>query len=125
MLGTFPKAFFEAATSQGYYPKWKLHNCAISQVVTSQACPSRSARPHCSLRRPRRPNLTFGKLSLRKLHIWEVFTWENGFGKVSDTGKIDAKTLYHLLMNVLLTKCYQLITNILNQDLAYFLSSCF
>ena len=32
--------------------------------------------PHSSLRRLRRPNLTFGKLPLGKLHIWEVSTWE-------------------------------------------------
>ena len=25
MLGTFPKAFSQAATSQGYFPKWQLH----------------------------------------------------------------------------------------------------
>ena len=31
MLGTFPKAFSQTATSQGYSPK-----CAISQAATSQ-----------------------------------------------------------------------------------------
>ena len=36
MLGTFPKAFSQAATSQGYFPKWQLHECVISQAVTSQ-----------------------------------------------------------------------------------------
>ena len=41
---------------------------------------TRSARPpypplHCSLRRFRGPNLTLGKL-----HIWEVATWEVSLG---------------------------------------------
>ena len=34
---------------------------------------------------PQRPNLTFGKLVLGKLHIWEVDTWEKSFGKVPNT----------------------------------------
>ena len=99
MLGTF-------STSQGYFPKWKLPKCAISQAATFQVSSSRSARtaalgppqpilaaaldPHCSLRRLRGPNLTFGKLPLRKLHTWEVATWdilpwEIAFGKVPNT----------------------------------------
>ena len=36
MLGTFPKAFSQAATSQGYFPKWQLAKCAISHAPTSQ-----------------------------------------------------------------------------------------
>ena len=44
MLGTFPKEFSQAETSQGCFLKWQLPKCAISQVVTSQVCPSRSAR---------------------------------------------------------------------------------
>ena len=77
MLCTFPKAYLQASISLGYFPKWKLLKCAISQTATSQVCPSRSARPpHCSLRRFRGPYLTFGKLPLGKLRIWEVATWE-------------------------------------------------
>ena len=45
MLGTFPKDSSQVATSQGYFPKWQLPKCAISQAVTSQVCPSRSVRP--------------------------------------------------------------------------------
>jgi len=45
MLDTFPKAFSQAAISQGYYTKWKLPNFAISQAATYQVCPSRIARP--------------------------------------------------------------------------------
>ena len=45
MLGTLPKDFSQVATSQEYFPKWKLPNCAISQAATSQVCPSRSVRP--------------------------------------------------------------------------------
>jgi len=73
-------------TSQGYFPKWQLAKCVISQAETSQAFlaaalgpldhPSHKARPHCSLRRFRGPNLTFGKLPLGKLHTWEVGSWE-------------------------------------------------
>ena len=36
MLGTFPKAFSQAATFQGYFPKWQLSKCANSQAATSQ-----------------------------------------------------------------------------------------
>ena len=97
-------------TSQGYFPKWQLAKCVISQAVTSQAFlgaargpldhPSHKARPHCSLRRFRGPNLTFGKLplgnytlgklaigilSLGKLSLGKRRPWENAFGKVSDT----------------------------------------
>ena len=32
MLGTFPNPVYQAATSQRYFPKWKLSNCAISQA---------------------------------------------------------------------------------------------
>ena len=98
MLGALPNAFSQVATSQGYFPRWQLSICVISQAATIQVCPNCSARPlacsnldqrsnpypilaaafgpYCSLRRFRRPNLTFGKLLLRKLHIWEVSTWE-------------------------------------------------
>ena len=53
MLGTFPKDFFfQMATSQGYFPKWKLLKCAIFQV-----CLSRNARsPACSCRGARPPS---------------------------------------------------------------------
>ena len=44
ILGTFPKDFPQVATSQGYFTKSQLPKCAISQVATSQVCPSRSAR---------------------------------------------------------------------------------
>ena len=50
-LGTFPQDFPQVATSQGYFPKWQLPKCAISQAATSQVCPSRSAQPSvCSSR---------------------------------------------------------------------------
>ena len=75
MLGTFPKA----KTFQGYFPS--------ARPLSSS---SHSAGPHCSLRRLRRPNLTFGKLHLEKLHIceiatWEIFVWEAAFGKIPNT----------------------------------------
>ena len=43
-LCTFQNAFSQAAISQGYFPKWKISNCAISQAATFQVNPSRSAR---------------------------------------------------------------------------------
>jgi len=45
MLGTFPKAFSQVATSQGYFPKWQLPKCKISQATTSLAFYSRSIQP--------------------------------------------------------------------------------
>jgi len=59
---------------------------AFSQVATSQMlnfCSSRSDRPRCSLRRLRRPTITFGKLPLGKMHIWEVATMETVTCKVA------------------------------------------
>ena len=47
MLGTFPKTFSQATTSQGYFPKWQLPKGifpsdnflrVFSQVATSQLC---------------------------------------------------------------------------------------
>ena len=34
MLGTFPKTFSQATTSQGYFTKWILPNYAISRATT-------------------------------------------------------------------------------------------
>jgi len=74
------------------FSQWKLPKFAASQKPTSQVYPNRSAcssgraqpssplsssvRPHCSLRLLERPNLTFGKVPLGNLHIWEVATWK-------------------------------------------------
>ena len=33
MLGTFAKDFSQVATSQGYFPKWQLPKCVISQAT--------------------------------------------------------------------------------------------
>jgi len=45
MLDTFSMDFFQVAASQGYFLKWKLPKCAISQAVTSQVCHNRGAQP--------------------------------------------------------------------------------
>ena len=104
-FSTFPKAFSQETTSQGYFPKWQLPKCAISQAATSQVCSSSSACPTpdvlvtkvgpypnldavlahipCSLRRIRRSNQTFGKLPLGKLNILEVTTWETVIWEVT------------------------------------------
>ena len=37
ILGTFPKNFPQVATSQGYFPKWQLPKCAITQAATSHS----------------------------------------------------------------------------------------
>ena len=36
MLGTFPKAVSQSATSHGHFPKRQLLKCGISQAATSQ-----------------------------------------------------------------------------------------
>ena len=56
MLGTFPKDFYQVATSQVYFPKWQFSKCAIFQAGTSQVCPSRSARPSACYSRSGRPH---------------------------------------------------------------------
>ena len=60
MLGTFPKAFSQAATSQGIFPRGNF---------------------------PIEGKLPLGKLSFGKMYIWEVaaweiFTWEVSIGKM-------------------------------------------
>ena len=86
MLGTFPKAFSQVATSKMFNFLTSYFQCLLQ--------PQRSAHysvlaamlgPHCSLRRLRRPNLTFGKLSLGKLHIWEVAFGKMSLGKYLNT----------------------------------------
>ena len=88
--GNFPRVFF---------PSGNFPNVLFFQTATSQVCPSRSAQSTaCSTPDPSQPQrsapiaacgtsegLTFGKLPLGKLHIWEVATWENAFGKVPNT----------------------------------------
>ena len=32
--GNFPRIFSQDATSQGYFPKWQLTKCAITQAAT-------------------------------------------------------------------------------------------
>ena len=89
MIGTLPKAFSQAATFQGCFPKWQLPKCAIAQAATSQVYPIRS------LWRLRRPNLTFGKhnawevaiwiIVTWKVAIWEIITWDIVLWKLSNT----------------------------------------
>ena len=45
-------------------------------MVGPIAYASRSVRPFFSVRRLRRPNLTFGKLPLEMIYIWKVSTWQ-------------------------------------------------
>ena len=75
MLGTAPKAFSQVLISKEYFPKWQLPKSVLAAALG----------PHCSLRRLRRPNLTFGKLPLGKLHSWEVATWEAALGKIPNS----------------------------------------
>jgi len=58
MLGTFPKAFSQAETSQWYFPHLQPPKCAIYQAATSKVYSSRSARPlfkRSSARSPLQP----------------------------------------------------------------------
>ena len=70
--------------SEQQFPKRQLPKSVLVAVLASQACSSRcgwppspsqlqrSAPPIWSLRRLREPNITFGKLQLRKMHIWKL-----------------------------------------------------
>ena len=103
MLGTFLKHFSQAATSQvatslmcnflrGNFPSLSFTQRQVRQpfltaALGPQTHPSRSARSLCSLRRLRKPNISFGKLLLGKMYIWEVatleiVTWEVALGKM-------------------------------------------
>jgi len=59
----------------------------LAAALGPLANPIRSAQSLGSLWRLRRPNLTFGKLSLEKIYIWEVatleiVTWAVALGKM-------------------------------------------
>ena len=58
-----------------YFPKGFFQSCPLPILAAA-------LRPHCSLRRLRRPNLTFRKLPLGKLQIWKVASWEVALGKM-------------------------------------------
>ena len=79
MFGTFPKAFPQAGTSQGYFPKSDFTTVQFPkrQLPRYVLAAALAHPPHCCLRRLRWPNITLGKLPLGKLHIWEVT-----FGKI-------------------------------------------
>ena len=76
-LLAFPKDFSKVSTSQGYFPKWQLPKCAISQF-----CPCHSDRPPLKPAAPQR-----AWLILRELDTWTFVTWENAFRKVPNTNK--------------------------------------
>ena len=104
MLSSFLKSFSQAATSQGYFPKWKLPKCAIFQAATSQVWPSHStqppspSQPQCCLQRLRWPNLITGKLPLGKMaHLGNCYLgnchlgcrpWENAYEIVPNTENV-------------------------------------
>ena len=83
--GNFPRVFFPSGNfpnvlfSKRQLPKSALAAALSPQPVIPLTHPSRIARP------PLQPGLTFRKLPLGKLHIWEVATWEFAFGKVPNT----------------------------------------
>ena len=78
MLGTFPKAFSQAATSQGYFPKQNLPNCAISQAASSQAYPSHIPRPHIMFQPQRSvPQPKNFQPNLRGVAAWEIAQLRN------------------------------------------------
>ena len=59
ILGTFPKAFSQAVTSQGHFPKRQL---------------PKGIFPRGNF--PNEGKLPFGKWSFGKMYIWEVAAWE-------------------------------------------------
>ena len=81
----------QMATSQGYFPKWPLPKWQLPKGIFPSGhfpnvqFPKRqlpksvlaaALSSYCSLQCLRRPNLTFGKLSLGKFHIKKVATSE-------------------------------------------------
>ena len=88
MVGNFPKDFSQVAI----FPNVQFPNRKIPKsIIAAPPAPP----PYCNRGRLRGPNLTFRKLALGKLHIWEITTWknstlgsrplENAFGKVHNT----------------------------------------
>ena len=89
--------------SQGTFQKWKLSDWAISQAVTSQGCPSRSAQPFtCSSRsvRPPNPSQPLGKLSLGK-SLLEKCLWVIAQTQVENSMKSMATNI-HFQINIFL-----------------------
>ena len=81
MLGTFPKAFSQAAISQmckfqcGNFPNLSQLQCLApilfqSQRSNQQLITVAALASHFSLQRLRRPNVTFGMFPFGKLHNW-------------------------------------------------------
>ena len=58
------------------FPKRQLPKSVRAAAFGPQPVLAAALGLHCSLRRLRWPNLTFGKLPLGKFHIWEVVPWE-------------------------------------------------
>ena len=71
----------------------------LSQATTSQIRPSHTASP------PPYHVLTFGKLPLWKLNIWEVLTreivsWENACVKIPNTIDLSLDTFFQKTENI-------------------------
>ena len=116
MLGTFPKDFHKWQLPKGIFPSGNFPNVKFTkrQLPKSVLATALSSHPvlaallgpwpilaaalgsHCSPRRLRGPNLTFGKLPLRKLHIWELLL----LGKIP-LGKYLIPIYYILIPNIL------------------------
>ena len=64
ILGTFPKAFSQVASSQVYFRVYSFS-------ARLSACSSRGARPPCSF------------WPLRKFQIWEMANWEIAIREVA------------------------------------------
>ena len=84
LLGSFPKNFSLVATSQlCNFPSGNFPSLSYPQCLAPQHALVAALGLHCNLRRLRGPNITFGKLLLGKLHIWEIVTWEVLLGKMT------------------------------------------
>ena len=100
MLGTLPRPFSKWQLPNGIFPSGNFPKVQFpirqfpkfvqAAALGSLAHPSRSARPKCSLRRLRGPNLTFLEdAALEIEHLESCHSgrcpWENAFGKVPYT----------------------------------------
>ena len=81
ILGTFPKAFSQVASSQVYFPKWQLPKCAISQAATSQSSIAAALGSQPVLAAALGPICPFWPLG--KFQIWEMANWEIAIWEVA------------------------------------------
>ena len=79
--GLFPSELSKGILSNGNFPNVQFPKRQFPKSVLATVL----GPPHCSLRRLKGPNLTFGKLHIWEIVTWEVNPWENAYTQKNGT----------------------------------------